>query len=182
MRIRILVLVALVVLAVPVWADEEAVNAPHITVDASGRCYAKSVPAETYGSAGTTSVYRVESGADRLIESYPWYAPTLYLQCYTPGLSGDAVSIVQFGPWARGRQATAGHLAIAFHAKGRLLRSYSTLDIAGALDNVSASTSHYRVFGEVEGYVFESSTSRPFRLRTVDGRTLTFDSATGNLR
>lgn len=182
MRKRILTLIALMVLVVPLRADEEAVNAPHIAVDASGRCYAKSVPAATYGSAGTTSVYRVESGADRLIESYPWYAATIHLQCYTPGLSGDAVSIVQLGPWARGRQATAGHLAIAFHANGRLLRSYSTLDIAGAIDNVSASTSHYRVFDVIDGYVFESATSRPFRLKTIDGRTLTFDPATGNLR
>jgi hypothetical protein len=180
MRRRICTFVALLFLAAPLCADEEAANAPHVTADASGRCYAKSVPAESYGSRGTTSVYRVMAGADRLIETYAWYAPRVELQCNTPGLSGDAVSIVQFGPWARGRQATADHLAIAFHANGRLLRRFSTLDIAGSPDNVSASVSHYQVFGEVEGYVYAGAVL-VFRLNTTDGRRLTFEPATGNL-
>jgi len=177
---RICILIALMALAVPVSADEEAANAPYVAVDASGRCYAKSVSADSYGSAGITRVYRVTGGADTLLETYPWYAQRIYLQCNTPGVKGG-VSIVQFGPWARGRQATTNQLAVAFHANGRLLRSYSTLDIAGSPDNVSASVSHYQVFQAVEGYVYESATSTRFRLTTTDGRQLTFDPATGSL-
>ena len=116
-------------------------------------------------------MYQVTAGSDTLIETYPWYSVRIHLDCATT---------VQFGPWARGRQATAGHLAIAFHAKGRLLRSYSMLDIAGSPDNVAASVSHYEVFREIEGFAWESSRA-VFRVTTVDGRRLTFDPATGNL-
>jgi hypothetical protein len=180
MRRRICTLVALVALAVPAWADEEAANAPYVAVDESGSCYAKSEPSGSYGSAGTTSVYRVASGADTLLGTYPWYSRRIYLQCNTPGVQGG-VSIVQFGPWARGRQANASHLALAFHANGRLLRSYSTLDIAASPDNVTASVSHYQVVRDVEGYVYAGSTPAVFRLGTIDGRHLTFEPATGNL-
>ena len=179
MRKRIYTLVAVMALAAPVRADEEAANAPHVAVDVSGRCYAKSVPAEPYGTSGSTSVYRVGFGADGLILTYPWYSPRIYVQCNTPGVP-LGISIVQFGPWARGSQASTSHLAIAFHANGRLLRSYSTLDIAGTPDNVSASVSHYQVFGEVEGFVYDGAVP-VFRLHTTDGRRLTFEPATGNL-
>ena len=180
MRGRILTLVALMLLAGPVRADEEMANGPYIAVDVSGSCYAKSTPSESYGSMGSTGVYRVTAGADTLLETYPWYSRRIHLQCNTPGVQGG-VSIVQFGPWARGSRATAGHLAIAFHANGRLLRSYSTLDIAGSPENVTASVSHYQVVRDVEGYVYAGSTPAVFRLETIDGRQLTFDPATGNL-
>jgi hypothetical protein len=179
MKTRIYTLVTLMALVVPVRADEEAANAPIVAVDASGRCYAKSVPSESYGASGVTSVYRVAAGTDTLLGTYQWYAQRIYLQCNTPGVQGG-ISIVQFGPWARGRQATANELAIAFHANGRLLRSYSTLDIARSPDNVSASVSHYQVFGEVEGYVYAGAVP-VFRLSTTDGRRLAFEPATGNL-
>jgi hypothetical protein len=152
---------------------------PYVAVDESGSCYAKSLPSDSYGSAGTTSVYRVAAGAETSLGAYPWYSRRIYLQCNTPGVQGG-ISIVQFGPWPRGRQAATSRLAIAFHANGRLLRSYSRLDIAVTADNVSASKSHYQVVRNVEGYVYEGGKS-VFRLNTTDGRRLTFDPATGNL-
>jgi len=181
MKRRICTLVALMALSVPAWADEEAANVSHVAIDAFGRCYAKSVPTESYGSAGTTKVYAVDAGEDRLVDSYSWYAGTLHLQCLTRLTDGrNAVSIVQFGPWARGRAANRDQLAVAFHAGGRLLRSYSTLDIAGAPDNVAASISHYTVFRDVEGFVTADGKT-VFRMTTVDNRRLTFDPGTGNL-
>ena len=179
MRRLICATVAIAALSAPASADEEAANVPYVAVDQYGRCYAKSVPAESYGSAGTTKVYIVDAGEDRLVDTYPWYSSRMHLQCLTRLAEGRyGVSVVQFGPWARGRQASPGQLAIAFHAGGRLLRRYSTLDIAGSPDNVSASVSHYTVLREVEGFVTEAATS-VFRVTTVDGRRLTFDPATG---
>jgi hypothetical protein len=83
------------------------------------------------------------------------------------------------GPWARGQRASADHLAIAFHAGGRLVQRYSTLDIAGSPERVSASVSHYTVIREVEGFVSIGTGEPVFRLVTVDGRRLTFDPASG---
>jgi len=180
-RRTLCLLLLMVAVCVRVAADEEASNAPHVAIDQFGRCYAKSVPLESYGSAGSTSVYAVERGQDRLIDSYAWYSKEIYLQCYTQMPDGrSATSVVQLGPWARGQKASRGDLALAFYAGGALLRRYSTLDIAGSPDRVSASVSHYRVIARVDGYVPNGSRSA-FAIVTEDGRSLLFDPATGVL-
>ena len=175
------IIAGFLMLAAPVLADDEAANVPHVAVDRWGRCYTKSVPSGSYGSAGTTRVYWVEVKQDRLIDTYPWFSSGIHLQCLARMPDGQyAVAVVQLGPWARGQTATAEHLAIAFHAGGRRLRSYSTLDIAGSPERVWASVSHYTVIREVEGFVTVGAAS-VFRLVTVDGRRMTFDPATGDL-
>jgi hypothetical protein len=168
-------------LGVAVLADDEAANTPYMAVDQYGRCYAKSVPAESYGSRGQTKIYQVATGQDRLIDTYAWYARQIYLECHTQMPDGQsATTVVQLGPWARGQQANNDELALAFHARGALVRRYSTLDIAGAPDRVSASVSHYTVISRVEGYLRVGNTAQSaFTLVTADGRRLGFDPATG---
>lgn len=161
-------------------ADEEAGNVPHVFADRWNRCYARSVPVSSYGSEGTTQVFLVDAGGDRLVDTYRWYSSQLHLECFTPVPQGSAVAVVQLGPWARGSQASAGHLAIAFYAGGSLLRRYSTLDIAGTPNRVSRSVSHYGVFRTIDGFVTEGQTS-VFRVVTVDGRQLTFEPGSGEL-
>ena len=82
---------------------------------------------------------------------------------------------------------------------GRLIRSYSTLEIAGGEEaadggisrykNVSASVSHYTVFRSgpemikvttVDGAVYSEAWS--IQATTIDGRVLTFDMASGEVR
>ena len=82
------------------------------------------------------------------------------------------------GPWASGQAADQGTLAIAFYLNGRLLKRYSTLDIAGSPDNVRRSVVHYRVFEKVLGYRWSTGRQR-FVVRTVDNRTLVFDPELG---
>lgn len=162
-----------------VHADEEAGNLPHVQSDSWGRCYAKSVPAETYGEAGTTRVYEVTATEDRLLASYDWFSQQIHLQCNMSNNGDSGVSVVQIGPWPRGHAASADHLAIAFHFNDRLLRRYSTLDIAGRSDNVQASVSHYMVVERIDGYRWTDGDRYAFDLRTVDGRRLSFDPTTG---
>jgi len=172
--------VAICAAPAPALADDEASNAPVVVASEHGNCYAKSVPASAYGSEGRTIVYAVEAGADREIATYNWYAQRLRLACNVEGRDGRvAASIVQFGPWPRGRVATADTLAFAFYRGGVLLRRYSTLDVAGRPDNVRASVSHYEVIGEIAGYAWLDGNRYAFAVRTVDGRTLSFDAGTG---
>jgi hypothetical protein len=177
-----LVLLLVAVLPAALAADDEASNVPVIAVDQWGRCYAKSVPSESYGSAGSTRVYAVTARADVLLDSYSWYANQIRLACNVsaPG-EQSGTSIVQFGPWARGQKASEQALALAFHFRGRLLRRYSTLDIAGSPDGVSASVSHYTVIRQVDGYKTNASNRLVFEVVTVDGRRLTFEPTTGEL-
>jgi len=71
-------------------------------------------------------------------------------------------------------------LAVALYLDGRLLRSYSTLDIAGTPKNVRPSSNHYEVFEAVEGYAWDAG-QELFRVHTVDGRVLSFSTETGRL-
>jgi hypothetical protein len=174
--------VALAVLAAPApaLADDEASNAPVVVASEHGNCYAKSVPSSAYGNEGRTIVYAVEAGADREIATYNWYAQRLHLACNVEGRDGRvAASIVQFGPWPRGETANAETLAFAFYHDGVLVRRYSTLDIGGRPDNVRGSVSHYEVIGDITGYASRDGNRYAFTVRTVDGRTLSFDAGTG---
>ena len=161
-------------------ADDEASNVPHVAASSYGRCYAKAVPDSLYGQAGHTRVYWVLAGQDSVLASYAWFSQRIFLECNVAAGDGPvALSVVRFGPWARGHEASAKDLALAFYRGSRLLRRYSTLQIAGRASNVSASESHYTVIDSVMGYRWIDGNRFRFDVRTTDGRVLSFDPATG---
>jgi len=185
----------------PALADDEASNVAHVVAGSYGRCYAKSVPKHIYDpegeprQQGETRVYRVNEAEDVLVNVYDWFSQRLFVRC-SPA---DDIIVVRAGPWHRGHDAAADHLVIAFYRGGKVVKSYSTLEIAGgelATDggfskykNVSASVSHYTVFESepemikattVEGYVY--SETWLIQATTIDGRVLTFDMETGELQ
>jgi hypothetical protein len=182
-------------------ADDEASNVAHVAAGPYGRCYAKSVPHHVYDpeegprQEGVTRIYQVEATADVLVHVYDWFSRRLFLKC---GPLGD-VLVARIGPWHRGHDPSSNHLALAFYRGGDLLMRYSTLDIAGnelAVDggfskyrNASASVSHYTVFESgpelikvvsLDGLVFTENWV--IQATTIDGRMLTFDLETGEVR
>lgn len=181
-------------------ADDEMSNFAHATASPYGRCYGKSIPKHIYDldnarQAGTTQIYRVHEPEDQLIGTYDWFAQKFFVLCRG---TADAL-LIRIGPWQRGHNPNADHLALSFYANGKLLKSYSTLDIAGDIlakrpsfskyKNVSASVSHYTVFKQQpqlkkrqhqDGVVFTEEWV--VQAITVDGRTLIFDPKTGKLR
>lgn len=176
------VLLALLAVAAPARADEEASNIPHVQSGTYGRCYAKSVPEDLWGERGETRLYEVGADRDRLVATFPWFSQQLRLQCNMSRNGRIGASLVRFGPWPRGHQASADDLALAFYFDGELLVRYATLDIAGTPDNVVSTISHYRVIAEVHGYRWTGANSYEFEIKTVDGRTLSFDPTTGARR
>jgi hypothetical protein len=181
-RVLFLAISALFLTAPFAFADQEASNRPLVVASEYGNCYAKSVPSASYGNEGQTRVYLVERDADTLVATYDWYANRLRLECNVADPSGvTALSIVEFGPWARGQEASGNVLALAFYWNGRLLRRYSTLDIAGRPSNVSASVSHYSVIDEVLGYQWADGNRYHFAIRTIDNRVITFDAGAGTI-
>jgi hypothetical protein len=182
-------------------ADEEASNVAHVAAGPYGRCYAKSVPAHIYDpdgeprQQGHTTLYRVGDGEDAVERRFDWFSQKLFLRC-SP--ANDTL-VVRLGPWHRGHDPRADHLAIAFYRGGTLLRHYSTLDIAGGekaknggiskYANASASVSHYTVFERQPEMVRVTTNVGPvftenwiINATTVDGRTLVFDIASGELQ
>ena len=195
-----LIAVAGLVFATPALADEEASNVAHVVAGPYGRCYAKSVPDHIYDpdgeprQQGRTSIYRVGDAKDVLEHRFNWFSQRLFLRCRP---AGDTL-VVRLGPWHRGHDPHADHLAIAFYKGGTLLRRYSTLDIAGGekagnggisrYANVSASVSHYTVFERGPEMVRVTSNVGPvfrenwvIKAATVDGRALVFDMMNGDL-
>ena len=161
---------------VSVFADDEASNIVYVKSGMYGRCYAKCVPEESYGSKGNTKIYVVGKDNDLLETTYPWYSPDVYLMNTAWG-----ISVVRMGSWARGHKATDTELAIGFYMSGKVLKEYSTLYIAGTPESVSASKSHYTVFKKVIGYRWISGNDYAFDVEANDGKILSFDVGTGKL-
>jgi hypothetical protein len=182
------------------WADQEASNLAHVAAGPYGRCYAKSVPEHIYDpengprQSGRTVVYRVEPEQDVLLQRFDWFSQKLFLNCG----AGKEFSLARLGPWHRGHEPRHDHLAIAFYKNGRLLKRYSTLDIArlsspgdagrSGAEGISVSVSHYSVFEsglemvrivKQDGPVF--SESWVVSATTVDGDELAFSMISGEL-
>ena len=158
-------------------ADDEAGNRAYVQASEWGAFYAKSVPAAAYGNGGYTQIFRVvATGPDEPLHRYSWYSPEVFLEGF---LGTNDVFVAQLGPWTRGREARADHLAIAFFKNGKPLKAYSTLDIAGKPANVSASESHYQVFGERLGFRRPFGNQLVFDIEDLSGSRLTFDAETG---
>ena len=182
MKFNCLLVAVLLLYLTAAVADDEASNTPRVFVSQYGNCFAKSVPMERYGEKGVTKIFMVGAGTDSLVDTYNWYAQQIFLECnVAPADKPVAVSVVRIGSWPRGRRANTADLAIAFYHGGQLLKQYSTLDIADAPDNVNASVSHYSVLNRIDGYRWRAGNEYSFHVRTVDGRSLSFDAATGVL-
>lgn len=160
------------------YADQEAGNRTYVTASEYGQFYAKSIPDERYGLKGVTKVYQVREKEDTLVQTYPWYSPRIFLEGFT---GTQTVYVVQLGPWHRGHKASHEHHAIAFYKNDTLLRKYSTLDIAGRVENVSFSVSHYTVFAKILGFRRPFGNQLIFDVEGHNGELLSFDTETGAL-
>ena len=85
-----------------------------------------------------------------MLATYDWFSQEIHLNCHVMRNGVPGVSVVRFGPWARGHEASDDDLAVAFYFNGKKMASYSNLDIAGTPGNVDASVSHYGVFGKID--------------------------------
>ena len=174
-------------------ADSPASNRTRVFASSSGFIFARSEPRDNSGTVGVTKIYRVRKTGETLIREFPWYTRQLYLHQL-----GSDVAIVRRGLWPRGHKANSGSLALEFYLNDKLLKRYSTLDIAVVPENVSASVSHHRVLGLIHGFRVrdplpaeaqatdeadeieeprERRTHREvfFEVQTIDGRLLIFD-------
>ena len=121
-------------------------------------------------------MYSVRKEGDTLESVYPWYSQQIYLR------ETGGIALVRMGPWARGNKASRDDLAIGFYQGGKMLKEYSTLDIAGSEEKVSRSKSHYQVFNDIIGFRWFDRKMVVFECETSDGRRLLFDPRTGEIQ
>lgn len=157
-------------------ADQEASNRAYVTSSKYGHFYARSLPSESYGTKGKTEIYAVNKDGDKLLHTYPWFAPKIYLEGF---LGSNSFYVVQKGPWARGRRASAKHLAIALYKGPQLLKRYSSTDIFKVTGKLSNSVSHYRVFKKITGFQRPFGNQLVFEVMGFNNQTLMFNADTG---
>ena len=181
MRIVIQSLVLLLLTPLLCIADSTRPNTPIVAAGNDGTCYAKSVPSEFMGQKGTTKIYIVGTLKDSVTDSYNWYSDEIYISCKAWINGRSETTVVRMGPWADGLVANQSDLAIAFYLNGKLLKKYSTLDIAGKPTNVHNSVSHYKVFSSILGFKWKYDEPSYFVAIRIDGVEMKFDTSTGLL-
>jgi ankyrin repeat protein len=180
--LALLMICAMLIVSMPSYADDEAANSPHVVTNVWGGCYAKSVPSKPSGQEGITKVYTVTAEQDTLSVTLPWYSKSLYVECNVCNEKGSCgISTVRLGEWNRGHEINDHDLAIALYLNDKLLKSYSTKDIAGTQANASTSVSHYTVIKNIIGFKRTQTGSDKFLIETYDNRTLSFSATTGEI-
>ena len=154
-------------------ADDEAGNRAVLRSSTYGGVYARSVPDEPYGQTGKTRVYGVAKDADAFLCEYDWYASEMYL-----GGDGDR-TLVRFGPWHRGQDPRADHLALGIYRDGKTLREYSTLELQQMGSGISRSVSHYTILQERRGFRWLKDNAYVYEVTGIGGKLFRFDLATG---
>jgi hypothetical protein len=174
--------------AVSMAAAKASANRPYVAVMADqGPFYARCIPYEKRGSAGITQVMRVRGEGDEVVVTHPWYNRHGLVMAWSPRVGKVALMRV--------RQDT-GLLAekqveFSFYLGDRLLRSYTTADLARLGANVvvdrraledghglSARRAEYRVEGCKQ---VRCTNDYYFSVRLDATRALSFDIMTGKL-
>src|SRR5581483_1632307 len=182
MTIRCSLALIALLLTQQVLGDVEQTNDPVIAAGDSGTCYAKSVPNDNAGKESITTVYQVRRERDEPSEIYYWYARNLFVLCNIWRGNKSETTVVRIGPWARGFEANDDDLAIAFYVASRLVKRYTTLDIAGSAGNVFATVSHYSVFEYYKGFERQDNGTFDFVAVDAKGKEFRFSAETGELR
>jgi hypothetical protein len=146
-----------------------------------GDRYARCIPGDGRGTTGRTLIYKVKADADELEDAYDWYEWDVHLAGTNKG-----TILVRVATGFRGHEATKDDLALGIYLRGRKLKEFSSLDLAGSADNVSRSVSHYAWCRRVVGFCWLTAPNAKalkfgFALETLDKRLLCFDTTTGEL-
>lgn len=158
-------------------SDEEALPYAYVKTDYWGKYYFKMLPGEKrfdYDNYGSGALYEVSAdGSNKLLwTTRGWYAFQVYI-------SPDGMYLVRLGNWPRAYKPSKDHLAIAFYKNGKLIKSYSTLDLIKDLSAVRPSVSHYSYYKKIIGFI--GDISYRFSLITIDNIEYIFDISNGGI-
>lgn len=148
---------------------------PYVAASSNGKYYFKMLPdpKEKFAiTKGKGILYEVtKRGKDKeLWRVSGWYSFSTYIY-------DDGKHLVRIGNWYGGGPSS-GDVAIAFYENGKLLKSYSTLDILKNPSNAPKSVSHYSYLKEISGFY---KGTEMFSIITVEDIEYTFDATTGEI-
>ena len=173
------------VLAAVALADRPATPRAHITASRDGRFSFRMIPGhpklwDESTAYGVAEEITRDGTARELWRTKGWYAQNVHL-------SDDGNYLVRMGPWNDGPGPRPDHLAVAFYAKGELLKKYFTADLIKDHSRVLRSVSHYEWLAEA-GSDTAYEAIRPkldwderFTLTTIENIRYKFDITTGEI-
>lgn len=189
MRISFVCLIVLFCSLTNVFADSEQSQYPYITTSQGGRCFffMKSDPNDIYNrQKGTGICYEITNNGEfkELWRTEGWYSFRTFLVWASEGERPirQHLYLVRMGNWHRGNKLSEDDLAVAFYKDGKLLKSYSTVDLIHDKSKVEKSVSHYQYLDDRYEPKLEYNlikNQRIFKLVTVDGIHYQFDVKTG---
>lgn len=101
-------------------------NRSYVQSGPDGITYARCIPSELQGRKGTTTIYRVWSDKDEILDVYDWYSPQGLVLGWSP-IAGKVAVMSLRGLRTSDLQK---QIELSFYLGGKFLISYSTKDLA----------------------------------------------------
>lgn len=181
MRLRALALAVTVWLSfggAPPLAAKKAPNRPYVQSFEGGEFYARCVPAQMFGTEGTTKIFRVGAKSDVLLDTYAWYSPGRPVLAWTP--VDGRVSVLTFTP---DHSTTGPNAVLALYHGGRLLKAYTANEVrqmGGQMVKHDEEALPSLVAQRVETDQIPGTNEQVFSIFDRAGHRLRFDMRTGD--
>jgi hypothetical protein len=165
------------------FADKEAPNDTTDFTDITKEYHILSIPIAPFShDKGITKVFKIDTTSKKevLVNQYEWYSRELFAMPIK-----DTLYLVRKTQWHRGKDIDEDALELGFYKAGKVIREYRLKEIALNINNVTKSTSHYRIIKQVKGFkkawVPELGEKLVFVIITEDNRMVVFDVYTGEM-
>lgn len=152
MKLIVFILLFLSVSAYSINITDTAVNPKNrslMFIESSGKYFARSEPEFPFEltQKGETKVYQIENGDDWEVYSFDWYCRNVYLTEFDNTLYTARVNSAHYGILASHRDT-----CLSLYKKDKLIKSYTTLDLAKHPNNVYNYSEFYSVIRSANGF------------------------------
>jgi hypothetical protein len=165
MRKGSIVSVAFVLLSLPAFGDTAGIPEAFVETSPDGECWIRFVPGKASDASKHGEAF--QRGAANPLWGVEWYDRLVFL-------ANDCVSLARVNT----SPGSSDDPGIEFYSSGRLVRSVAVRDIVESPDRLVRTTSRIVWLAPEETPAW-SSDGRTLTLVTAEGRSLTFDLATG---
>ena len=175
-RIAGVVLCLLIVVPTIAIGKKNAVPGPYVSSYLGGTTYLKAVPPGPSGSPPSTTIFQVQVGTDKLVDTYAWYSdiPASVEVAWSPIAGRFAVARLLFAPGI-----SRGHTldGIVFYLGGTQTKAYTAAELS------RLAGSKLPELADVDGILTSrqvpSTNDYRFAIQLPGMKAITFDIVTG---
>ena len=154
-----------------VYACKRAGNRPNVISMEEGIFYARSIPSNSSGDAGTTEIYLVRKDHDKKIDSYNWFNQGMIVLSWSPIKGKVAVM--------RHSNSEKNH-PLSFYLGGELIKYYTKEDLQHFGVKLSRTSCGERfIFKRLGQYQVPGTNNYVFKIESPSAGIMAFDTITG---